>query len=709
MFSLSNLKISQKLIGAFLILGILPVLIISQISLRSTTKLAEKEAESRLSGISRVKQNNVEQYFELIRGQVQTFSEDAMIIQAMKQFTYAFNRIVDDYGAEFDKNSADRVTKLRGRYQYQAENTEGVDSSAVNRWMPQDKRSLILQDLYIAENPNNIGEKEKLDVAPDGSTYSKLHQQYHPIIRSYLQKFEYYDIFFFFSETGYVVYTVFKEVDYATSLISGPYKDTNFAKAFRAARDSGQKDFVALEDFNFYEPSYNAPASFIASPIYDGEKLIGVLVFQMPVDRMNAVVQDSTGLGETGESYIVGKDYQMRTASRFNEESTILKEKIETDAVKNAFAGKTGLTHLKKNHKGKASWVTYAPIKVEGFNWAMLTEIDEKEILSAVQHLKYIIGLLTLVVAGIVIFVGFLISKMLVNPINSLVNSIRDISEGEGDLTKRIQITSQDELGQLAKWFNVFVGKIEDIIIQVKSSATQLNTANQGVTSSSRSISDGAQQQAASFEELSSSVQANASSASQANDLAQSVSKNAENTGSKMTETIDAMNNIEKSSKQITDAVAIITDIADQTNLLALNAAIEAARAGEHGKGFAVVADEVRKLAERSADSANDIVSLMTESNKQVSQGSSLSQEAGDSLKQIVENISKVAKQLESISTATQEQAATMEENTSITESNASAAEELASTSEVMQSQANNLLDLVNRFKVSEGKAVEGA
>ena len=239
------------------------------------------------------------------------------------------------------------------------------------------------------------------------------------------------------------------------------------------------------------------------------------------------------------------------------------------------------------------------------------------------------------------------------------------------------------------------------LVLEIKNSGDYLGTFAKEISSSSQKIADGVQQQAASFEELSGSVQSNATSASSANQIAQDVSKNAEKSGEAMNNTIEAMGIIEKSSKQIAEAIEIITDIADQTNLLALNAAIEAARAGEHGKGFAVVADEVRKLAERSASSAKDSKGLIHESSQQVENGVILSKEADENLKKMVADIAKVAEQLKSISTATQEQAATMEQNTSITESNSIAAKKMADSAQEMADHAQKFQGLVGRFKIN--------
>ena len=326
---------------------------------------------------------------------------------------------------------------------------------------------------------------------------------------------------------------------------------------------------------------------------------------------------------------------------------------------------------------------------------------DLKPVQDAVNQMMIFNFLILFVCISVALLVIYaFLSKNIFKPIQNSIDFSNKLSAG--DLTADIKITANDEIGILAGALNDMGKKMNGILCQIKLATDQFNLATQEISTSAQKISDGAQQQAAAFEELSGSVQSNATSANGASEVAQSVSTNAKDTGKGMDDTMEAMSSIEKFSKQINEAVEIITDIADQTNLLALNAAIEAARAGEHGKGFAVVADEVRKLAERSADSAKDIKQLINNSTVQVQKGVNLSHEAGGSLKKIVVEIAKVAEQLKSISTATQEQAATMEENTSITESNAAASEELAAAAEEMSAQAQELHKLVGMFKIDD-------
>ena len=310
-------------------------------------------------------------------------------------------------------------------------------------------------------------------------------------------------------------------------------------------------------------------------------------------------------------------------------------------------------------------------------------------------------------IVGLAIFLAvtaaFVITRSVVRPVNAMDIYLAQLSSGEGDLTRRMEFASRDEVGKMATSLNSFVEKLEKIIIEVKGGAGAIASASQQVASSSSSLSQGTSEQAtsveettSSLEEMSASINQNADNSRKMEQVAAKGAREAEESGKAVSQTMDAM-------KSITQKIEIIEEIAYQTNLLALNAAIEAARAGEHGKGFAVVATEVRKLAERSQAAAKEITTLASDSVK-------VAEHSGKLLEELVPSIRKTADLVQEVSSASREQSSgvtqinkAMAQVDQVTQRNASSAEELSSTAEELAAQAEALTQLMNFFKVSGG------
>lgn len=285
-----NLKLKFKIAIIMGIMAIVITISVSVVSFLNSKDSLEEAYFAQLTSIREIKKRSIEDYFVHIRNQVATFSENIMVINAMKNFKETFHATIID---ENSQTFIDKKNALKGYYGKEfipRLSKKTSKDEQIGGFMPNDVKTIEFQSKYIESNNFPVGSKQQLDRAEDDNPYNDVHEKYHPVIRDYLDKFGYYDIFLIDSETGHIVYSVFKEIDYATSLISGPYSNTNFAEVFNKAKNASNSSFVGVVDFKGYDPSYSAPAAFIASPIYDGKKKIGVLVFQLPIDKINDIM-----------------------------------------------------------------------------------------------------------------------------------------------------------------------------------------------------------------------------------------------------------------------------------------------------------------------------------------------------------------------------------------------------------------------------------
>ena len=478
---LNHISIKSKLIVMLLVVSGSSILVTAYVGYQSGKSNLNKRVFDQLTSVRASKAYQIESYFKNIRNHTETLSEDPSITAAMRSFTDAYQKL------QTEKIANPINSKINQYYNQEflprlIKSTGG--SPIVESYTPKVAASQYLQYHYIANNPNPIGKKQQLSDPKDGSNYTEVHKRYHPIFRNIIKKFGYYDMFLI-DPNGTVVYTVFKETDFATNFQTGPYKNSNLAKLNRLVQNAKERDYSKIVDFEAYSPSYDAPAAFIAAPIYENSQLIGVLAFQLPVDEINNVMTgnrkwEADGLGKSGETYLVGRDFLMRSVSRFLEQdpkgygeilrslgvkesvirrinqykSSILQQPFRTEAVEEALAGKEG-TQIIKDYRSIPVLSSYAPLQLEGLDWVILSEIDLAEAYAPIYSFAKQILIYATLLSLLVTLIAMGLAYWFVQPINQLIANARKVAAGELDAIATLK--NEDEFGELAKSFNAMV------------------------------------------------------------------------------------------------------------------------------------------------------------------------------------------------------------------------------------------------------------
>ena len=473
-----SLGFQSKLLLMLLAVSVLSVLIAGIIGYTSGTNSLRNAEYQRLVQLRESRAREITAFYDGVTNAATVLTHSAATVTAMKDFTGAFAELqktplppgaVDGVNRYYETVFDPALEKGSG---------EKVDSGL---FRPTSNAQTYLQSLYTVPAKGDFTASVKIQTAGDPSAWSKLNERYQPFFSDFADRFGFDDAMLIDTD-GNVVYSTFKQTDLGANVLSGPFKTTNLADAYRQAMRASSVDDVILADFEPYAPAYGKPNPWVLTPIGDSGGIYGALALQLSVDGVNTVMTgnrgwERDGLGATGETYLAGGDKLMRSVSRLlltdpkryvtdvvangtSEEvakrqaevgDSVLLQPVATTAVNLALSGQSGVTTA-KSYLGPESLVAYAPLKLPGLNWAVIAKIDKAEAFAPVNSFARNIALSTGAIVLAVCLLALWFSRILTRPVKKLVAAVQRVSSGELGIS--VPVISADEFGELASSFN---------------------------------------------------------------------------------------------------------------------------------------------------------------------------------------------------------------------------------------------------------------
>lgn len=487
--------LAAKLFAILLLLGAVAVMITGVLGYIRAREALERAIFAQLTAARETKAHQVESYFRTVRNEIRLLAAAKMVVDATRGFREAVDELDNKPVPPEVKESVHGW--YDGHYMPMVRKLLGTDVPATE-FMPTSPAAYFLQDLYIVRNPHPDGRRDLLDDAGDGSAYSKVHAVYHPLMRTAAATVGFDDFMIVDPRTGRLIYTVDKDADFATSLRAGPYRQSRLAAAAARCATAPDPSATCLEDFSPYLPSDGFPEAFMAAPIIDQGVVTGVLVAELSVDEIDAIITGgrrwrTEGFGATGEAYLVGPDFLVRSSGRnFFENpaayysdlkaggasdediaaikrygSPILHQHADTAATRAAIGGVDGSGEV-LGYRGVSTLASWGPVRIAGVKWGLVAKIDSSEAFEPVYRLERDLLIVGAIAFLVVVVTGAWLSRSLLGPLRELTAGVRRFAAGDDDA--HVPVRTRDEIGQLCLAFNGMIDDInqKNVVIETK-------------------------------------------------------------------------------------------------------------------------------------------------------------------------------------------------------------------------------------------------
>ncbi len=490
-----DIKLVYKFSFAFFLVALITLVAIGLFSFYQGQNLLSEKAFEVLENVTRHKKEGIEDYFDNINSQLLTLAKNPSTVDALKAFS-------EGYQAQAPLTSQEEKQKLEKFYELdfiKVLQYNQVSNLSNRSYLPAQPQAQTLQYKYLANNPHPIGYKQMLHTSGQTDSYDQAHSQYHESFIKYINEMPIDDIMLIDME-GNVVYTVLKRTDFATNFLKEPYKNSPSARLYRRLKKrtifSKNEEITDFEDYDFYEPNYFHPSAFIGIALYDNttgsQNRIGVLIFQISDQKIQQILTnrqdwETDGLGQTGESALIGPDFLIRNNTRgflsdpLTYTQDLLDSKVDTlvvqqiqrlkttillreykiegsiQAIEN---GKSG-SQTRTDFKGNEVLDVFANIDIMGTRWAIITEIDAEEIFKAVGDLRFNLLTIVLVVSIVIGVLGYSLARTLTKP---MVKIGKDISMlAQGTFPKPSSRIYKDELGEIDAALNRLISNMQEV------------------------------------------------------------------------------------------------------------------------------------------------------------------------------------------------------------------------------------------------------